>query len=241
MDDDPPSDRGCPSLADIRDSLEIEKSTSATMGESKAIPLPPEFYLDRPEKVAQNLLGKLLIRKLKDQTLIARIVETEAYLGNDDPAAHSFAGRTARNEVLFGPPGHAYVYFIYGMHYCLNVSCEPEGQAGGVLIRALEPVTGLAEMARLRKLPPNASPRLLTSGPGKLCQALAIARPEHNGIDLTDPASELQIADDGYQPIEIAITPRIGISKASDLELRFLIAGNKFVSGPLRRSSPPEP
>jgi len=211
------------------------------VGNSNPKPIPPNFYLDQPEKVAQNLLGKLLIRKLKHQTLITRIVETEAYLGQQDPAAHSFAGRTARTEVLFGPPGRAYVYFIYGMHYCLNVSCEPEGQAGCVLIRALEPIAGLAEMAKLRKLPPNASPRLLTSGPGKLCQALAITRPEHNGLDLTSPDSDLQIADDHYQPAEIAITPRIGISKASTLELRFLIAGNKFVSGPLRRSLLPQP
>ena len=117
-----------------------------------------DFYLNRPEVVARGLLGKLLIRKIDGQTLIGRIVETEAYLGQDDPAAHSFAGMTSRNSVLFGPPGHAYVYFIYGMYYCLNVSCEPDGQAGGVLFRALEPVAGLAEMAKLRGFPPTASP-----------------------------------------------------------------------------------
>jgi DNA-3-methyladenine glycosylase len=191
-----------------------------------ASPLPPSFYLDEPGIVARNLLGKLLIRKLDGQSLIGRIVEIEAYFGQNDPAAHSFAGRTARNEVLFGPPGRAYVYFIYGMHYCLNVACEPEGQAGGVLFRALEPLAGLAEMATLRKLPPNAPSRLLTSGPGKLCQALAITRPEHNGIDLTSPESNLQIVDDGYLATGISITPRIGISKAADLPLRFLIKGN---------------
>jgi DNA-3-methyladenine glycosylase len=232
---------GCPILGEIKNSSEPYKSQSERVGRSHAGPVPPSFYLDRPEKVARNLLGKLLIRNLKDQTLITRIVETEAYLGIDDPAAHSFVGKTARNEVLFGPPGHAYVYFIYGMHYCLNVSCEPEGHAGGVLFRALEPIAGLAKMTALRKLPPNASPRLLTSGPGKLCQALAITRAEHNGVDLTDSESDLQIADDNYRPAEIAITPRIGISKASALELRFLIAGNKFVSGPLRKSLLPEP
>jgi DNA-3-methyladenine glycosylase len=193
-------------------------------------PIPEEFYLEPPDIVARNLLGKLLIRKLGGQSLIGRIVETEAYFGEDDPAAHSFAGRTARNEVLFGPPGRAYVYFIYGMHYCLNVSCEPDGQAGGVLFRALEPVAGLSEMARLRKLPPNAPPRLLTSGPGKLCQALAITRPEHNGIDLTNPDSVLQIADDGFPPANIAVTPRIGISKASHLPLRFVLAESVFTS-----------
>jgi DNA-3-methyladenine glycosylase len=194
-------------------------------------PLTPNFYLDQPETVAQKLLGKLLIREIEGQTLTGRIVETEAYLGKDDPAAHSFAGRTARTEVLFGPPGRAYVYFVYGMHYCLNVSCEPEGQAGCVLIRALEPIEGRAEMAKLRKLSATTSPRLLTSGPGRLCQAFAITRKTIDGIDLSSPASELQIADNGHQPDEIAITPRIGISKASAMPLRFFIRGNKFVTG----------
>jgi DNA-3-methyladenine glycosylase len=115
------------------------------------------------------------------------------------------------------------------MHYCLNVSCEPEGQAGCVLIRALEPIAGLATMARLRGLP-TASARLLTSGPGKLCQALAITRIEHNGIDLTNAESALQIVDDGFRPSEIAATPRIGISKATALELRFFIQQNQYVS-----------
>jgi DNA-3-methyladenine glycosylase len=120
------------------------------------------------------------------------------------------------------------------MHYCLNVSCEPDGRAGCVLVRALEPIAGLAAMAELRGLrglPPNAPAKMLTSGPGKLCQALAITRPKHNGIDLTDPESPLQIADDGFPPTEISASPRIGISKASALELRFFVPGNRFVSG----------
>jgi DNA-3-methyladenine glycosylase len=193
--------------------------------------VPRAFYLPPPEKVAPRLLGKLLIRRLSGKTLAGRIVEVEAYIGAQDAAAHAFAGKTARNEVLFGPPGHAYVYFIYGMYYCLNVSCEPEGQAGGILIRALEPVSGREEMARLRGLQPTAKPALLTSGPGRLCQAFAIERGDHNGVDLTRPKSELQIADDGFVPGEILATPRIGIRKAADLPLRFLIAGNPFVSG----------
>ena len=192
--------------------------------------VPEKFYLKRPEVVSRKLLGKLIVRSLEGQTLIGRIVETEAYLGVDDPAAHSFAGLTSRNSVLFGPPGRAYVYFIYGMHYCLNVSCEPDGVAGGVLFRALEPVSGMAEMARLRGLPDGASPRLLTSGPGRLCQALGIVREGINGVELTSPKSVLRIADDGFVPEEVTVTPRIGISKASDLPLRFLISGNKFVS-----------
>src|SRR5271168_52556 len=147
--------------------------------------VPANFYMDRPEVVARDLLGKLVIRKIAKQRLIGRIVETEAYLGENDPASHSFPGLTNRNSVLFGPPGRAYVYFIYGMHYCLNVSCEPEGQAGGVLFRALEPVSGLAEMARLRRLSDGVSPRLLTAGPGRLCQAFGITRDNVNGADLT--------------------------------------------------------
>jgi len=192
--------------------------------------VPAKFYLKRPEAVARQLLGKLVVRRLEGQTLIGRVVETEAYIGKDDPASHSFAGLTNRNSVLFGPPGRAYVYFIYGMHYCLNVSCEPDGQAGGVLFRALEPVSGLAEMARLRGLPDGASPRLLTSGPGRLCQALGVVRDGINGIDLTSPKSALRICDDGYVPEGVTITPRIGIRKASDRPLRFLVSGNRFVS-----------
>lgn len=193
--------------------------------------LPRSFYLDPPDTVSRNLLGKLITHRLDGERLIGRIVEVEAYFGTDDPAAHSFAGKTERNAVLFGPPGVAYVYFIYGMYYCLNVSCEPDGQAGGVLIRALEPVAGLETMARLRKLAPNARPQLLTSGPGRLCQALGITRATHNGIDVTKKTSELQFTDDGYQPDAISATPRIGISKAADRPHRFIIAGNKFVSG----------
>jgi DNA-3-methyladenine glycosylase len=192
--------------------------------------LPRDFYLHRPETVAPRLLGKLILRNLGEQTLAGRIVEVEAYLGADDPAAHAFSGVTGRNAVLFGPPGHAYVYFIYGMHYCLNVSCEPEGKAGCVLIRALEPVVGLHEMAHLRHQPPNPDLRLLTSGPGRLCQALDITRAEHNGVDLTDAGSPLYIASDDFHPAGVAVTPRIGISKAADRPLRFSIEGSRFVT-----------
>lgn len=195
-----------------------------------ARPLPRSFYSRSPDAVARDLLGKVLTRRLGDEWLSGRIVEVEAYFGKDDPAAHSAAGKTARNAVLFGPPGHAYVYFIYGMHSCVNVSCEPEGQAGGVLFRALEPLTGLDTMARLRGLSASAKPRMLTSGPGRLCQALAITRATHNGLDLTSPASELQIQDDGFQPGTITATPRIGIRKAVEKQHRFIIEANPFVS-----------
>jgi DNA-3-methyladenine glycosylase len=192
--------------------------------------LPRRFYLRSPDDVGRELLGKVLARRLDGEWLTGRIVETEAYFGQDDPAAHSFVGKTARNAVLFGQPGFTYVYFIYGMYFCLNVSCEPEGQAGGVLIRALEPLAGLDTMARLRGLPSAAKPRLLTSGPGRLCEALAITRAGQNGLDVTAADSELQIRDDGSRPGKILATPRIGIRKAAERPHRFVIAGNGFVS-----------
>jgi DNA-3-methyladenine glycosylase len=192
--------------------------------------LPRSFYLDPPQIVARHLLGKVLVRRLDGERLAGRIVEAEAYCGIADPAAHAFAGRTERNAVIFGPPGIAYVYFIYGMHYCLNVSCEPEGQAGCVLLRALEPLSGLDTMARLRGFTADANPRLLTSGPGRLCEALEIQRASHNGLDVTSRRSDLWIEDDGVPAAKIEVRPRVGIRKAADLLLRFSIAGNRFVS-----------
>ena len=182
------------------------------------------------------MLGKLLVRRTKGALLVGRLVEVEAYFGEGDPAAHAAAGRTARNAVLFGPAGHAYVYFIYGMHSCLNISCEPDGRAGCVLVRALEPVAGLEEMARLRKLGPHVAPRLLTSGPGRLCQAFGITRATHNGVDLLDADSDLQFRDDGCAAGKILETPRIGITKAAERPLRFLLAGNRCISGPARNN-----
>ncbi len=192
--------------------------------------VPRAFYLDPPEVVARRLLGKLLVRRYEGQRLVGRIVETEAYCGVNDPAAHTFAGITERNAVLFGPPGVAYVYFIYGMHYCLNFSCEPDGQAGGVLLRALEPLEGLATMAKLRGLAADTNPRLLTSGPGRLCEALGVTRRTHNGLDVTNRRSGLHVEDDGFAPERIATTARVGIRKAAERPLRFSIAGNRFVS-----------
>lgn len=190
-----------------------------------------EFFNAPPECVARALLGKLLVRPEKDEFLIGRIVETEAYLGELDPAAHTASGRTARNCVLFGPPGYAYVYGIYGMHYCLNVSCLPDGEPGGVLFRALEPVEGIPMMRKNRGLNSHAPIRQLASGPGKLCQAFGITRAAHNGCDFTVTNGSLALFDDGCRASEIAVTPRIGIRKAADLPLRFLLAGNSCVSG----------
>ena len=201
--------------------------------------LKPEFFARDPRLVGPDLLGKILLRREDDRTLAGRIVEVEAYLGQGDAAAHAAAGLTPRNRVLFGPPGQAYVYFIYGNHYCLNVSCLPEGQAGCVLIRALEPVAGIEEMARAREIELPRSPsaarlRLLAAGPGRLAQALGITRARDNGKDLTAPSGDLVLADDGFRPREVAITPRIGITKAAAEPLRYVIAGSAFVSG--RRS-----
>lgn len=196
-------------------------------------PLPREFYDRDPRHVSRDLLGKLLVRRAGRKFLTGRIVEVEAYLGADDAAAHAFAGRTARNAVLFGPPGYAYVYFIYGNHYCLNVSCLPDGIAGGILFRALEPLAGIKEMARARGFSARAPQdlRLLTSGPGRVAEAFGITRPRDNGKDLTSADSDLFIADDGFRVGRIMATPRIGIVKAVELPLRYVIAGNRFVSG----------
>ncbi|HEY3990913.1 MAG TPA: DNA-3-methyladenine glycosylase [Acidobacteriaceae bacterium] len=193
--------------------------------------MPRPVFEREPDTVARAVLGKLLVRRAGGTLLAGRIVEVEAYFGGGDPAAHSAAGRTARNAVLFGAAGHAYVYFIYGMHSCLNISCEPTGQAGSLLVRALEPLEGLAQMAAWRGLAPHAAPRLLTSGPGRLCQAFGITRATHNGVDLLGEDSDLQLRDDGYEPPGILATPRIGITKAADRPLRFHIAGNECVSG----------
>ena len=189
------------------------------------------FFNRDPRLVGPDLLGKILVRREVGKKLTARIVEVEAYLGADDPAAHASIGKTARNAVLFGPPGYVYVYFIYGNHYCLNVSCLPDGTPGGILFRALEPLEGIEEMFRLRGIERNADLRRLTSGPGRLAAAFGITRERDNGKDLTSAKSDLYIGDDGSPPPEVMITKRIGIKKAVDMPLRYIKAGNRFVSG----------
>jgi DNA-3-methyladenine glycosylase len=203
---------------------------------TRARPMTRRFYDRDPRRVARELLGKVLVRKHGRRLLAGRIVEVEAYMGKNDPAAHAAAGPTARNLVLFGPPGFAYVYFIYGNHYCLNVSCMSEGKAGCVLFRALEPVAGLEQMFQARELAaPGGEPRitdlrLLTTGPGRLTQALGITRPRDNGKDLTT-FSDLTILDDGFHVRRVTTTPRVGITKAAGEKLRYMVAGNPFVSG----------
>ena len=198
--------------------------------------LSREFFNRDSVTVARDLLGRLLVRREGRRLLAGRIVEVEAYLGAEDPAAHAYSGRTPRNAVLFGPPGHAYVYFIYGNHYCFNVSCLPDGNPGGVLLRAMEPLAGVKAMAEARGLEPGAAApvrqlRPVSSGPGRMAEALGITRVRDNGKDLTSPRSDLWIADDGYRPPKIIATPRIGLTKAADRLLRFVIAGNPYVSG----------
>ncbi|MGB6690215.1 MAG: DNA-3-methyladenine glycosylase [Candidatus Sulfotelmatobacter sp.] len=197
--------------------------------------LPRRFFLPSPEQVAPKLLGKLLVHRTRRGILAGRIVETEAYLGPHsavpDPAAHSHRGPTPRNGVIFSTAGHAYVYAIYGRYYCMNVTCEPEGQAGCVLLRALEPVAGVAQMARNRGLAFDAPLREIASGPSRLCQALGLTRSIHNGLDLLDRESPLQLRDDGYRVPEVLVTARIGIRHAVDLPLRFALPGHACVSG----------
>jgi DNA-3-methyladenine glycosylase len=184
--------------------------------------LPRAFYERSAVEVARDLLGKVLVHG----PAAGIIVETEAYLGGDDLASHSARGLTPRTRVIFGPPGHAYVYFIYGMYECLNLVAEPAGQAGCVLLRALEPAAGIGIMRQRRGARPD---REIASGPGKLTLAMAITR-AHNGADVTRGSL---VVREPAEPrhMEIAVTPRIGITKCADLPLRFLVRGNRFVSG----------
>lgn len=186
-----------------------------------------DFYERDPVTVSRALLGKILVRRKGQLLLAGRIVETEAYLGGEDPAAHAYVGLTDRNRVLFGPGGYAYVYFIYGVHYCLNFSCMRDGEPGGTLIRALEPLEGIDAMEAARGLHEM---RQLTNGPGKLCQAFGITRARDNGKDMCSAESDLQVWTMDEAKVEIAATPRVGITKAAELPLRFVVRGNPYLS-----------
>jgi DNA-3-methyladenine glycosylase len=192
-------------------------------------PLGRAFFRRAPDRVAPDLLGQLLVRQTGGRRIVGRIVEVEAYLGKDDPAAHAFRGKTRRNATLFGPPGHAYVYTSYGLHQCLNVSTQPAGQAGCVLIRGLEPWPPAPPVLRwLQARAPARDARRLLSGPGRLCRALAIGR-DWDGADLTTPGG-LWLAV-GPAPRRIAVTRRIGIQKAVERPLRFYDLESAAVSG----------
>jgi DNA-3-methyladenine glycosylase len=191
-------------------------------------PIPREFYLQDTRTAAQKLLGQIVTRRLPTGEILSGIiVETEAYLA-DDPACHAYRGQTPRNSAMFGPPGHAYVYFTYGLHMMLNLVCAPEGTAEAVLIRALEPTEGMGTMRDHRGGIPET--RQLTNGPGKLAQALALTRLSHNGLDVTDPVSELLILPNEYPPFAVVTTTRIGITQGADLPWRYYVAGSPYVS-----------
>jgi DNA-3-methyladenine glycosylase len=192
-------------------------------------PLGRAFYRRHPADVAPDLLGKLLVRDLAGVRLVGRIVETEAYC-SDDPASHTYKGLTPRNRAMFGEVGHAYIYFIHGMHYCMNVTAKSEHPAGGVLIRAFEPLEGVPTMQQLRS---RQVLRELASGPAKLAQALGIDKQLY-GTDMTVPGP-LFIADDLSQAAlsaraKVQATPRIGVSRATDVLWRFVVHGSPFIS-----------
>jgi DNA-3-methyladenine glycosylase len=187
--------------------------------------LQREFFARSVHEVAPELIGVTLLVN----GIGGPIVEVEAY-DSEDPAAHGFRGRTPRNASMFGPPGHAYVYRSYGIHWCLNLVCESEEHAAAVLVRALEPAHGVEVMRRRRGVD---DPRLLCAGPGRLCQALDVTR-EHDGLPLDADAFELLPA---ASPQEVVTAPRIGISVATELPWRYCAAGSRYLSRPLPRSS----
>ena len=166
----------------------------------------------------------MLCRKLPEGGIRGRIVEVEAYTGQTDPGSHAFRGVTARTRVMFGPAGYLYVYFTYGMHFCMNVVTEQDGTAGAVLLRAVEPLDGIGVMETLRGPRPVVE---LCNGPAKLCQAFAIDR-RHNGLDLE--GDELWIEDDGQRSNAVGVSARVGLSAGQDLPFRFYVADNPFVS-----------
>jgi DNA-3-methyladenine glycosylase len=183
-------------------------------------PLPAAFYDREADRVARELLGAVLRMESGPEVVSGRIVETEAYLGPHDAASHSAAGRTARTWHMFGPPGTAYVYFIYGMHWCVNAVTREEGYGGAVLIRAIAPLEGLA---RIRERRPKARRDAdLCNGPGKVCAALGITR-EHDGALLTGTGPLTICTGDAVSDDRVLVGPRIGISKAVDWPLRFVL------------------
>jgi DNA-3-methyladenine glycosylase len=201
---------------------------------ARARPLPRAFYATGPRALARALLGRVLVHDDPHAGRLAgRIVETEAYAGADDPASHAFRGETPRNRVMFGAPGHAYVYFTYGMHHCVNVVCGGVGRPMAVLLRALEPLSGLAAMVERRGTHDVAR---LARGPGALAQALGLTR-AHDGLDLT--RGPLWIADlaADRQGGSVARGPRVGIRLAAELPWRYWLAGSAFVSRPGRTAA----
>ncbi|WP_175970660.1 DNA-3-methyladenine glycosylase [Burkholderia sp. BCC0322] len=192
--------------------------------------LPRAFFDRVATDVAPQLLNKILAAA---DGRAGRIVEVEAYAGAIDPAAHTYRGKTPRNATMFGPPGHLYVYFTYGMHWCCNCVCGPDGTGTGVLIRALEPLRGLERMRAAR--PPQTRDRDLCRGPARLTQAMGIGGAQ-DGIDLIGARDGFAIVDDGIAPpADLAGVPRIGIRVGKDLPWRWSVPANRYVSGPVTR------
>jgi DNA-3-methyladenine glycosylase len=188
--------------------------------------LPRPFFARPSPEVAPDLIGRVLVRRLPTGALLAvRLVETEAYQ-EDDPASHSYRGRTARTEVMFGRPGHLYVYFTYGMHFCMNVVTGGDGEGSAVLLRAAEPIEGLGQMRALRGVD---DPRLLCSGPGRLCQALGVTRAD-NGTDLVRGGAMWLLEGARVAPDDVQVTTRVGIRNGVERPWRFLRRDDPFVS-----------
>lgn len=193
--------------------------------EARQEALPRSFYARPATVVARDILGRLFVRSLPEATLVGRIVEAEAYQ-EDDPASHSFRGLTPRTRVMFGPPGHLYVYFTYGMHYCMNVVTGKDGDGSAVLLRAAEPLEGIEVMRQHRGVPVD---RLLCSGPARLTQAFRIGR-EQNGVDLVTSGELFLAPGKRLSPSKLGNGPRIGIRSATERPWRFYELGNRHVS-----------
>jgi DNA-3-methyladenine glycosylase len=195
-------------------------------------PLVPRAFFDRPaEQVGPELLGLVLEHETADGLVAVEITEVESYAGEEDPASHAWRGRTARTAVMYGPPGHAYVYFTYGMHFCVNLVCLPEGSANAVLLRAGRVIAG-EEIARARRAGNGRAvgARDLARGPARLCQALDIDR-SLDGADVCDPASSLRVrVGSGAGGSTVRTGPRIGISRAAEVPWRFWLDGDPTVS-----------
>jgi DNA-3-methyladenine glycosylase len=192
----------------------------------RAATLPVSFFRRPAELVAAELLGMIVVSTIGGEVAEGRIVETEAYLGYDDPASHGYLHRrNARNLALFGPPGTWYVYLSYGMHWCANLVCQKRGLASAVLLRAVEPLAGLDLMRRRRG---GVADKDLCSGPGKLCQALGMDRTLDGAVMARSPV--IVRPPMGWEKPQVAVTPRIGITKAADWPLRFHVAGSPWIS-----------